>query len=103
MLFRSPDFINRLIPIVEFSMQTPVSNTLTSGTVTTGTISPGLIYVGNTFQFAVEALIPVNRQSGTSVGVIGQLHFFLDDIFPNTIGRPIFASNVNTGNPMFGR
>jgi hypothetical protein len=98
-----PDFINRLIPIVEFSMQTPVSNTLTSGTVTTGTISPGFIYVGNTFQVAVEALIPVNRQSGTGVGVIGQLHFFLDDIFPNSIGRPIFADNVSTGRPMFGR
>ena len=98
-----PDFINHLIPIVEFSMQTPVSNTITSGTVTTGTISPGLIYVGNTFQVAVEALIPVNRQSGTSVGVIGQLHFFLDDIFPNSIGRPIFADNVSTGRPMFGR
>ena len=98
-----PDFINRLIPIVEFSMQTPVSNTLTSGTVTTGTISPGFIYVGNTFQVAVEALIPVNRQSGTSVGVIGQLHVFLDDVFPNSIGRPIFADNISTGRPMFGR
>jgi hypothetical protein len=98
-----PDFINHLIPIVEFSMQTPVSNTFTSGTVTTGTISPGLIYVGNTFQVAVEALIPVNRQSGTSVGVIGQLHFFLDDIFPTTLGRPIFANSINTGRPTFGR
>src|SRR5262245_46288340 len=84
------DFITHLIPPVEAPMQPPVSNTLTSGTVTTGTISPGLIYVGNTFQVAVEALIPVNRQSGTSVGVIGQLHFFLDDIFPNTLSRPIF-------------
>jgi len=98
-----PDFINHLIPIVEASMQTPVSNTLTSGTVTTGTISPGLIYVGNTFQDPVEALIPVNRQSGTSVGVIGQLHFFLDDIFPNTLGRPIFANSINSGRPMFDR
>jgi len=98
-----PDFLNHLIPIVEFSMQTPVSNTVTSGTVTTGTISPGLIYVGKTFQIAVEALIPVNRQSGTSVGIIGQLHFFLDDIFPNSIGRPIFANNISVGRPMFGR
>jgi hypothetical protein len=52
---------------------------------------------------AIEAMIPVNRQSGTSVGVIGQLHFFLDDIFPNTLGRPIFANNINTGRPAFGR
>ncbi|HXZ45419.1 MAG TPA: hypothetical protein VEH02_01675, partial [Pseudolabrys sp.] len=80
-----PDFINRLIPIVEASLQTPVSNTATSGTVTTGTINPGIIYVGNTFQFGIEAMIPVNRQSGTSVGIIGQLHFYLDDIFPNSL------------------
>ena len=98
-----PDFLNHLIPIVEFSMQTPVSNTVTSGTVTTGTISPGLIYVGKTFQIAVEALIPVNRQSGTSVGIIGQLHLYLDDIFPNSIGRPIFANNISAGKPMLGR
>jgi hypothetical protein len=98
-----PDFINHLIPIVEFSMQTPVSSTVTSGTVTTGTISPGLIYVGKTFQIAVEALVPVNRQSASSVGVIAQLHLYLDDIFPNSIGKPIFASNINAGRPIFGR
>ena len=98
-----PDFINRLIPIVEASLQTPVSNTATSGTVTTGTINSGIIFTGKTYQVAVEAVIPVNRQSGTSVGVIGQLHFYLDDIFPNTLGRPIFANNMNTGRPMFGR
>ncbi|MGA9083427.1 MAG: hypothetical protein WB390_13315 [Pseudolabrys sp.] len=98
-----PDFVNRLIPIVEASMQTPVSNTATSGTVTTGTINPGLLYVGNTYQIAVEAMIPVNRQSRTSVGIIGQLHFYLDDIFPTTIGRPIFANNINTGRPTLGR
>ena len=98
-----PNFVNRLIPIVEASMQTPVSNTATSGTVTTGTINPGLIYVGNTYQIAVEAMIPVNRQSGTSVGIIGQLHFYLDDIFPTTIGRPIFGSGIASGRPNFGR
>ena len=98
-----PDFVNRLIPIVEASLQTPVSNTATSGTVTTGTINPGIIYVGNKYQVAIEAMIPVNRQSGSSVGVIAQLHFFLDDIFPNSLGRPIFANNISTGRPNFGR
>ena len=98
-----PDFINRLIPIVEASLQTPVSNTATSGAVTTGTINPGIIYVSNKYQVAIEAMIPVNRQSGTSVGIIGQLHFYLDDIFPNTLGRPIFANSINTGRPMIGR
>ncbi|MGH6741092.1 MAG: hypothetical protein ACREDY_19065, partial [Bradyrhizobium sp.] len=70
------------------------SNTFTSGTVTTGTVNPGVIYVGDTYQVAVEALIPINRQSGTAVGFIAQLHFFLDDIFPNSIGRPIFGSPI---------
>jgi hypothetical protein len=98
-----PDFVNRLIPIVEASMQTPVSNSFSSGTVTTGTINPGLIYLGDTYQVALEAVIPINRQSGSTVGIVGQLHLYLDDIFPKTLGRPIFADNINSGRPEFGR
>jgi hypothetical protein len=88
-----PDFINRLIPIVEVALQTPVANTVTSGTVTTGTINPGIIYAANKFQLAAEAIIPINPQSGTGVGGMVQLHFYLDDIFPDSIGKPIFASS----------
>jgi hypothetical protein len=91
-----PDFINHLIPLVEATLQTPVANTLTSGTQTTGTINPGVIWVGNTFQIAVEALIPINRQSGSNVGVIGQLHLYLDDIDPHGIGKPIFGDAVSS-------
>jgi hypothetical protein len=97
-----PDFINHLIPIVEASLQTPVGNTLTSGTMTTGTINPGFIWVGNTFQVAVEALIPINRQSGTKIGAVAQLHFFLDDIDPRGIGKPIFGDPVQPA-ALFGR
>lgn len=89
-----PDFINHLIPLVEANLQTPVDNTLTSGTMTTGTINPGVIWVGNTFQVGIEALIPINRQSGRNVGVIAQLHFYLDDIDPRGIGKPIFGNAV---------
>jgi hypothetical protein len=97
-----PDFINRFIPLVEATLQTPVSNTFTSGTMTTGTINPGFIWVGNTFQVGIEALIPINRQSGTNVGVIAQLHFYLDDIDPRGIGKPIFGGPVQPASP-FGR
>ena len=94
-----PDFVNHLIPLVEATLQTPVANTITSGTMTTGTINPGVIWVGNTFQVGVEALIPINRQSGTNVGVIAQLHLYLDDIEPRGIGKPIFGGPVQPASP----
>jgi hypothetical protein len=92
-----PDFVNHLIPIIEAKLETPVGNTLSSGTITTGTINPGVLWVGQSFQVGVEAIIPINRESGTGVGVIGQLHLYLDDIFPNSLGRPIFASSTPLG------
>jgi len=94
-----PDFFNRLIPLVEVNLQTPVSNFATSGTLTTGTINPGVLYVGQTYQIGIEAMIPVNRQSGTSVGAIAQIHWFLDDIFPNSLGKPLFGYSIANGRP----
>jgi len=51
-----------------------------------------VIYVADKYQVGVEAIVPVNRASGNGVGVIGQLHLYLDDIFPNSIGKPLFAA-----------
>jgi hypothetical protein len=86
-----PAFINHLIPLVEWNLTTQVSN-FDGGERTTGTINPGLIYVADKYQLGVEAIIPVNRASGDDVGVIGQLHLYLDDIFPHSLGRPLFAA-----------
>ena len=86
-----PDFINHLIPIVEAQLSTPVANNLGNSFITTGTINPGVIWVGSYFQVGVEAMIPVNRASGTGVGVIGQLHLYLDDMFPKTLGQPLIG------------
>ncbi len=87
-----PDFVNRLIPLVEWSLQTQTDN-FNGEKRTTGTINPGLIYVGDKFQLSGEAIIPVNRESGDGVGGMGQLHLYLDDIFPNTYGQPLFAAS----------
>ncbi len=87
-----PDFINHLIPIVEAQFTTPVANNFGMPWVTTGTVNPGVIWVGAYFQVGVEAIVPINRASGTGVGVLVQLHLYLDDMFPTTIGKPLFGT-----------
>jgi hypothetical protein len=82
------NFVAHLTPIVEYSFSSPIE---AGGGGTTGTINPGLIWSGQSEQFAIEAMIPVNQASGSTVGVIAQLHFYIDDIFPNSLGRPIFG------------
>ena len=44
-------------------------------------------------QIGAEAIIPINRQSGHGLGALVQLHFYLDDIFPNIFGKPISEWN----------
>jgi hypothetical protein len=89
-----PDFANHLIPIIEAQFSTPVANTADSGVKTTGIINPGIIYVGDTYQVGVEAIVPINRDSGGNIGVIGQLHLYLDDMFPKTLGRPLIDTSA---------
>jgi hypothetical protein len=81
-----PGLIAHLTPLVEVSLSSPV------GQPTTGTISPGVLYDADTWQFGIEANIPANgatRQT-QGTGFVAQFHLFLDDIFPNSIGKPIF-------------
>jgi hypothetical protein len=86
--FGLPEWVNRLTPLVEFSFVTPVTDRY--GEKTIGTINPGIIWSGQYVQFGVEAMIPATRATAKNIGIIAQLHFYLDDIFPSTIGRPIF-------------
>lgn len=83
-----PDFVNQLTPLVEASFETPVANA--SGAKTTGTVNPGVIWSGRHYQVGAEATVPINRESGRGVGFVVQVHFFLDDLFPRSIGKPIW-------------
>jgi hypothetical protein len=84
----SPPF-DRVIPLVEVSFTTPVNR---GGGPTIGTIQPGVIWSGQYVQVGAEAIIPANGSSGHGVGGLVQLHFYLDDIFPNSIGRPLLGN-----------
>jgi hypothetical protein len=81
---------DHLIPLVEFSLETALNRGEKGQT--TGTINPGIIWSGKYFQVGAEALVPINSRAGSDVGFIAQLHFYLDDLFPRTIGRPLFGA-----------
>jgi hypothetical protein len=86
-----PAPVDRLIPLVEFALETPLNRGARGQT--TGTINPGVIWAGKYFQVGAEAIVPINERRGTNVGVIAQLHFFMDDLFPHSLGRPLFGGN----------
>lgn len=83
-----PDFVNRLTPLVEVALESPVQNG--HGERTTGTINPGVLWTGRRVQLGLEAQFPVNRDSGRTVGALFQVHWFLDDLFPGSLGRPLW-------------
>ena len=80
---------DHLIPLVEFSMETPLNRG--AGGLTTGTINPGVIWSGQYFQIGVEAVIPINHHTGYNLGIVAQLHFYLDDIFPKIFRSPLLT------------
>ena len=86
-----PAPLNRVIPLVEVAFETPLDRGQAGRT--TGTVNPGFIWAGRALQVGIEAVIPVNDRTGRNVGVRGVLHFFLDDLFPRSIGRPLFGSS----------
>jgi len=90
-----PEWIGRLTPLVEFSWSSPA--TAPSATPTQMLLAPGVVYNGDWYQLGIEALIPLNRATGRNVGLIAQFHVYLDDLLPNSLGKPIFSA------PLFGK
>ena len=83
-----PSLFKHLIPLVEITYTSPTTSP--GNTPTTWTIAPGVIYLTHWYQVGIEALIPANKAAGTNVGGIVQFHLFLDDLFPHSLGAPLF-------------
>lgn len=79
---------NRMILVTEFPMQTNISRDNKGHT--TGTINPGIIWAGKSVELGLAAEFPINKASGKTVGILGLIHLFIDDLFPKSIGKPIF-------------
>ena len=83
-----PGPLRNAIPLVEVVLEKPLDR---GRGPTIGTINPGILFPGRAMQFGIEAVIPLNRHTGGSTGVLMQLHFFLDDLFPKSLGKPLFG------------
>ena len=87
--FDLPDLVRRLTPMTELLFTVPAGRSF--GARTTALIAPGVTYAGEGWEFVIEALVPATRATGKGAGVRAQLHLALDFLFPETIGRPLFA------------
>jgi hypothetical protein len=84
-----PQPFSNLIPVVEFPMSTCTAGACSGQT--TGTINPGLLWMNRYGQIGLEAQIPANHNTGNHVGVLVDLHLYFDDLFPNSLGKPLFG------------
>lgn len=83
-----PAPFDHVIPVVEL----PLSSCLDRGCggTTTGTANPGILWFSHWGQIGLEAQLPIDARTGHHAGVRLQLHFYLDDLFPGSLGRPVF-------------
>jgi len=85
--FGLPEPFAHMIPVAEFDW-TSTANA-NGGSPTSWTLAPGFIYLRSWYQVGLEAVVPLNKAAGTNVGVIAQVHVFLDDLYPHGIGAPL--------------
>jgi hypothetical protein len=84
-----PALIGHLVPLVEATWFSTARRP-SAGFPTTLTLAPGVIYLAETYQISIEALIPANRAAGNEIGVVAHLHIYFDDMFPDSIiGKPL--------------
>ena len=82
--------MRNLTPMTEVVVNVPTGPTY--GVRTTAMVAPGVSYAGEGWELGIEALVPLSKATGRGVGVTAQLHFSLDFLFPDTIGKPLFSA-----------
>jgi hypothetical protein len=77
-----------MIPLVELALETCLNRGCSGQT--SGTVNPGSSGSGNTSSSVSKPPSRSTRGSGKNVGVLALVHFFIDDLFPQSLGRPLF-------------
>ncbi len=83
-----PPVLGRLTPLIELAWSSPASHPHALGAQYL--FGVGAVYTAETYAVSLEALIPANGQTGRAIGAIAQFHLYLDDLFPHSLGKPLF-------------
>jgi hypothetical protein len=87
--FALPDWVNKLTPVVEMTWSSPASKP--NNAATQYLFGVGVNYTTTAYAVSVEMLIPGNRQTGSHLGLVAQFHLYFDDLFPTSLGKPLFS------------
>jgi hypothetical protein len=87
--FGLPDWVNRLTPLVEMTWASSASKP--NDTNTQYLFGVGVNYTTVNYATSFELLIPGNRETGSHLGFVAQFHLYFDDLFPNSLGKPLVS------------
>lgn len=88
-----PPILANVTPLVELGWQSAAGNSTRRPTdnPTQFLLGTGAAWTGQDYAVAAELLWPLNGATGQGLGFIAQVHLYFDDLFPNTLGRPVLS------------
>jgi hypothetical protein len=89
-----PTVLANLTPLVELGWSSAAGRSAITPAnyPTTFVLGTGAVWTGTYYSFSTEVLWPLNGATAHGLGIIGQFHLYFDDMFPNSIGKPLFGA-----------
>jgi len=86
--------IGNLTPLAELGWTSAAGRSAFTPTdhPTTFVLGTGAVWTGAYYSISTELMWPLNGATSHGIGAIGQFHLYFDDLFPNTLGKPLFGS-----------
>jgi hypothetical protein len=86
-----PTLLANLTPVAELGWSSAAAGSAfrPTGDPTAFTLGTGAVWTGEYYSLSTELLWPLNGAAAHGLGVIGQFHLYFDDLFPDTLGKPL--------------
>jgi hypothetical protein len=88
-----PLVLANLTPVAELGWSAAASSSAfrPTGQPTTFQLGTGAVWTGEYYSLSTEILWPLNGAAGHGLGLIGQFHLYFDDMFPDSLGKPLIG------------